>query len=63
MSCCSSRSRDDATGRQDLLDDLQAFGLAPKIGAQRIFPTLATAVAAYQEWAKPHPQPGPGVAA
>jgi sulfate permease, SulP family len=49
--------------KQDLLDDLQAFGLAPKIGAQRIFPTLPTAVAAYQEWAKQHPQPGPGVAA
>jgi sulfate permease, SulP family len=49
--------------KQDLLDDLQAFGLAQKTGAQRIFPTLPTAVAAYQEWAKQHPQPGPGVAA
>ena len=44
--------------KQDLLHDLQAFGLAQKIGKQRIFPTLPTAVAAYQEWARRHPQPG-----
>jgi sulfate permease, SulP family len=40
--------------KQDLLDDLQAFGLAQKIGEQRIFPTLPTAVAAYQDWARRH---------
>ncbi len=45
--------------KQDLLDDLQAFGLAQKIGEQRIFPTLPTAVAAYWQWAKEHPQQGP----
>ena len=49
--------------KQDLLDDLQAFGLAQKIGAQRIFPTLPTAVDAYQEWARQHPQPGQDIAA
>ena len=45
--------------KQDLLDDLQAFGLAQKIGEQRIFPTLPTAVAAYRQWVKEHPQQGP----
>jgi sulfate permease, SulP family len=49
--------------KQDLLDDLRAFGLAQKIGSQRIFPTLPTAVAAYQEWARRHPQPGQDAAA
>ena len=44
--------------KQDLLDDLQAFGLAQKIGEQRIFPTLPTAVAAYRQWVKEHPQQG-----
>jgi SulP family sulfate permease len=38
--------------KQDLLDDLQAFGLADAIGADRLFPTLPTAVAAYQEWVR-----------
>jgi MFS superfamily sulfate permease-like transporter len=41
--------------KQDLLDDLQAFGLAAKIGDQLIFPTLPTAVAAYRKWAEEHP--------
>ncbi len=45
--------------KQDLLDDLEAFGLAGKIGAERIFPTLPTAVAAYRQWASQHPPPGP----
>jgi len=49
--------------KQDLLDALQAYGLAQKIGSQQIFPTLPTAVAAYQEWARHHPQPGPEIAA
>jgi SulP family sulfate permease len=40
--------------KQDLLDDLQAFGLAEKIGEQRLFPTLPTAVAAYRQWAQQH---------
>ena len=45
--------------KQDLLDDLEPFGLAGKIGAERIFPTLPTAVAAYRQWASQHPPPGP----
>ncbi|MGW0994588.1 SulP family inorganic anion transporter [Streptomyces sp. NPDC002523] len=36
--------------KQDLLDDLQAYGLADSVGADRIFPTLPTAVAAYRAW-------------
>jgi len=35
--------------KQDLLARLQAFGLAAKIGPERLFPTLPTAVAAYQQ--------------
>ncbi|HEY1324095.1 MAG TPA: hypothetical protein VGF32_27805, partial [Streptosporangiaceae bacterium] len=37
--------------KQDLLVRLEAFGLAAKIGQDRLFPTLPTAVAAYQQWA------------
>ncbi|MFC5213762.1 SulP family inorganic anion transporter [Streptomyces coerulescens] len=36
--------------KQDLLEELQAYGLADSVGADRIFPTLPTAVAAYREW-------------
>ena len=36
--------------KQDLLDALRAFGLADRVGAERIFPTLPTAVAAYEQW-------------
>jgi high affinity sulfate transporter 1 len=36
--------------KQDLLDALTAYGLTATIGRERIFPTLPTAVAAYQEW-------------
>ncbi len=46
--------------KQDLLARLQAFGLAAKIGAERLFPTLPTAVDAYEKWASEHPlPPGP----
>ena len=46
--------------KQDLLERLQAFGLAEKIGAEFMFPTLPTAVEAYEKWAQEHnPQPGP----
>ena len=41
--------------KQDLLARLQSFGLAEKIGADRLFPTLPTAVAAYEQWAGQHP--------
>jgi high affinity sulfate transporter 1 len=36
--------------KQDLLADLEAFGLVAKIGSERIFPTLPTAVSAYEDW-------------
>jgi len=35
--------------KQDLLPDLRAGGLADRIGAERIFPTLPTAVAAFRD--------------
>ena len=45
--------------KQDLLARLQTFGLADKIGAELMFPTLPTAVEAYEKWAQEHdPQPG-----
>jgi len=49
--------------KQDLLVRLKAFGLAAKIGQDRLFPTLPTAVAAYQRWAaeqdqRPGQEPG-----
>ncbi|MGW0705905.1 SulP family inorganic anion transporter [Streptomyces sp. NPDC002643] len=36
--------------KQDLMDDLKAYGLADSVGADLIFPTLPTAVAAYRTW-------------
>jgi sulfate permease, SulP family len=36
--------------KQDLLVALRAAGLVDRIGADRLFPTLPTAVAAYEEW-------------
>ncbi|MPY64900.1 SulP family inorganic anion transporter [Streptomyces spongiae] len=38
--------------KQDLLDDLTAYGLADAVGSERIFPTLPTAVAAYEVWSR-----------
>jgi len=38
--------------KQDLLARLQAFGLADKIGTELLFPTLPTAMQAYQESSK-----------
>jgi high affinity sulfate transporter 1 len=43
--------------KQDLLDDLEAYGLAASIGKDRLFPTLPTAVAAYQDWARSKRRP------
>jgi hypothetical protein len=43
--------------KQDLLARLEAFGLASKIGAARLYPTLPTAVEAYEAWAREHPPP------
>jgi SulP family sulfate permease len=41
--------------KHDLLHDLRHSGLADRIGADRIFPTLPTAVAAFQKEQRPHP--------
>jgi SulP family sulfate permease len=38
--------------KQDLLDQLEAYGLAEAVGRELIFPTLPTAVAAYREWSR-----------
>jgi sulfate permease, SulP family len=45
--------------KQDLLIRLQFFGLAEKIGAELMFPTLPTAVEAYEKWVWEHRPPGP----
>jgi len=42
--------------KQDVLSRLDSFGLAAKVGADRIFPTLPTAVQAYERWAAKHPE-------
>ena len=36
--------------KQDLLDQLKSFGLVTTVGTAHIFPTLPTAVAAYERW-------------
>ncbi|WP_030455775.1 SulP family inorganic anion transporter [Herbidospora cretacea] len=36
--------------KQDLRDSLDAYGLTASIGEDHLFPTLPTAVAAYEEW-------------
>uniref|UniRef100_A0AAU2JQ99 Sulfate permease n=1 Tax=Streptomyces sp. NBC_00049 TaxID=2903617 RepID=A0AAU2JQ99_9ACTN len=36
--------------KQDLRDDLDAYGLTGSVGEDRIFPTLPSAVAAYRAW-------------
>jgi sulfate permease, SulP family len=36
--------------KAELLDDLRNFGLLVKIGEDRVFPTLPTAVTAYRDW-------------
>ena len=41
--------------KQDLLARLESFGLAERIGADRLFPTLPTAVEAYERWARHNP--------
>jgi sulfate permease, SulP family len=47
--------------KQDLLVALQAAGLADRVGAERIFPTLPTAVHAYETWfADRHGRPPAG---
>jgi sulfate permease, SulP family len=43
-----------ARAKQELIDRLRAFGLAEKIGADLIFPTLPTAVEGYRRWSRSH---------
>ena len=43
--------------KQDLLVRLKAFGLAKAIGPGMLFPTLPSAVDAYQHWAAANPPP------
>jgi sulfate permease, SulP family len=38
--------------KQDLLTELKAFGLADRVGAHRLFPTLPTAADAFEKWRK-----------
>jgi SulP family sulfate permease len=42
--------------KQDLLDDLERSGLVDRVGSDRMFPTLPTAVEAYRAWGE---TPGP----
>ena len=36
--------------KHDILGPLQTYGLADRVGAGRLFPTLPTAEAAYRAW-------------
>jgi SulP family sulfate permease len=47
--------------KQDLLTRLQAFGLADKIGTELLFPTLPTAVQAFQDQGGPQERPELGL--
>ncbi|MGV9454360.1 SulP family inorganic anion transporter [Streptomyces sp. NPDC003635] len=40
--------------KQDLRDELEAYGLVESVGRDLIFPTLPTAVAAYGKWCRDH---------
>jgi len=41
--------------KRDLREELDAYGLTARVGADRLFPTLPTAVAAYEEWQRTRP--------
>jgi sulfate permease, SulP family len=40
--------------KQDLFTELDAYSLVHRVGRDRIFPTLPTAVEAYENWAREH---------
>ncbi len=40
--------------KQELLADLRAYGLVDRIGEERIYPTLPTAVEGYEHWCTEH---------
>ncbi|GAA0423960.1 sodium-independent anion transporter [Acrocarpospora corrugata] len=42
--------------KKDLRDSLDAFGLTASVGEDHIFPTLPTAVAAYESWRSSRPE-------
>lgn len=44
--------------KQELLADLRRTGLVGRIGDDRVYPTLPTAVAAYEAWRQQHPSAG-----
>jgi sulfate permease, SulP family len=44
--------------KQDLLARLESFGLVDKIGTDRLYPTLPTAIKAYRQWARHNPPGG-----
>lgn len=46
--------------KQDLRDELDAYGLSDSVGQALIFPTLPTAVAAYRNWSRAQPGGEPG---
>jgi MFS superfamily sulfate permease-like transporter len=43
--------------KEDLRDDLEPYGLADSIGRERLFPTLPTAMKAYQAWRESTDEP------
>jgi MFS superfamily sulfate permease-like transporter len=43
--------------KHEVIEMLDRHGIGTRIGHDRIYPTLPTAVAAYEEWAGAHPQP------
>jgi high affinity sulfate transporter 1 len=43
--------------KQDLRDELDAYGLSESVGADRIFPTLRTALDGYRAWARENGAP------
>ena len=48
--------------KQDLRDDLEAAGFVDRVGSDRLFPTLPTAVQGYLRWyVERHGSPPPGV--
>lgn len=38
--------------KQELREDLDAYGLTASVGADRIYPTLPTALEAYRAWSR-----------
>jgi high affinity sulfate transporter 1 len=45
--------------KQDLRDYLDRYGMTTAVGPDRIYPTLPTAVAAYEQWQRDQGTPGP----